>query len=99
MPVFPRIQAEALHLPRQIGAQGFGRNPDPGRDYGFHTYPVLAVLLGQGLGGAAQLQFGLVADRARGLGEDLVQQVFSGVVPVTADLADGPTDSSLKDTT
>ena len=30
--VFVGVQAEALHLPRQVGAQSFGGGLDPGRD-------------------------------------------------------------------
>src|SRR5450432_1477882 len=73
VPVIVGVQAEAVHQPRQVGAQGLGSVADPGDYHGFHAYAVLAVVLGNGFGGAAELRLGLIANGVRSLGQDLVE--------------------------
>ena len=80
--VFVRVQAEAVHESRKIGAQRLGSVTYPGDDNGFHADAILAFISGNGFGRAPELGLGLVAHGVWGLGQDLVKKVFGSVVPV-----------------
>ena len=82
MPVLVRIEAKPFHLPRQIGTQGFRGQPHPRGNYGLYSYPVFAVLFSQRLGQITELRLGRFPHRPRCLRHNVIQKIFSGIVPV-----------------
>src|SRR5450631_3555629 len=82
MRVLGGVESEAFHLPRQIGANRLRRIRHPSRDYGFHSYAVLAVVLRKALRGGAKLRLGFLSEWPRRLGQNSLQQVFGGIIPV-----------------